>query len=188
MTTFYADVLEGGRVRACLPCEDKTPLQQWHGQAEGTLVQLDAPIDWTSPTPTAELHWTADDGLHWIDTASVEQARTYAWVAVKQARDEAEASTFEFEGGMYDPNKENVSGAALAALLAQLGGVEVSRIWTLADNSRRVLTGSQIIAMGLALTARVDAIHERGRMLRDLIETATTPAEAYGHTWNSLDA
>jgi uncharacterized protein YcbX len=188
MTNYYADVLDGGRVRACLPCEDDTPLHQWHGQAEGSLVLLDAPIDWISPTPTAELHWSAADGLHWIDTASVEHAQANAWAAVKQARDAAEAAPFEFEGGMYDPNKENVSGAALAALLAQLGGVEVSRTWTLADNSRRVLTGAQIIAMGLALTARVDAIHERGRTLRDLIDNATTPAEAYGHTWSSLDA
>jgi hypothetical protein len=133
-------------------------------------------------------YWRGVDGVEWVETSTLDQARAEAWTAAKNARVEAEAEPFEFEGGMYDPNKENVSGAALAALLAQLGGLEVSRTWTLADNSRRVLTGAQIIAMGLALTARVDAIHERGRMLRDLIDNATTSAEAYGYTWNSLDA
>jgi len=141
----------------------------------------------TAQSPTAEL-WIENGVLRWHDPATLADAKANAWTAAKTERDKAEAAPFEFEGGMYDPNKENVSGAALAALLAQLGGVEVSRTWTLANNSRRVLTGSQIIAMGLALTARVDAIHERGRTLRDLIDNSATPAEAYGYTWNSLDA
>jgi hypothetical protein len=83
MTTYYADVLEGGRVRACLPCEDEPPLPLWYGQAEGTLVLLDAPIDWAGPTPTAVLH-LVDGVQHWVEMGPLEQlkaeavARTYA--------------------------------------------------------------------------------------------------------------
>lgn len=151
-------------------------------------VLLDRVDRWPEPpTPTAEL-WVANGVLYWDDPAMLAEARTQAWAAVKKERDTAEAVPFEFEGGMYDPSKENISGAALAALLAQLAGQEIADEWTLADNTRKTLSGPQIIALGLALTQRVKEIHARGRQLRDLIDNAATPAEAYGYTWNSLDA
>ena len=153
--------------------------------AGNSIAPLSTPLDLREPTPTSILD---GDTLEWVETATLDNARANAWAAVKIERDRAEAAPFEFEGGMYDPNKENIAGAALAALMAQLQGVPVLRRWTLADNTRRDLTGEQITALGLALTERVDAIHERGRQLRDLINAATTPAEAYGHTWNSFDA
>ncbi|MBD8531497.1 MULTISPECIES: DUF4376 domain-containing protein [unclassified Massilia] len=128
-----------------------------------------------------------DGDYSWLETASIEHARAQAWGAVKSSRDAAEAAPFEFEGDMYDPNKENISGAALAALLAQLAGQEIADEWTLADNTRKTLTGAQIIALGLTLTQHVRTIHARGRQLRDLIDNATTPAEAYSYTWNSLN-
>lgn len=173
-----------GRILFLCTCSDGlTPMPR-----DGRIYRAwPEPFPLTPPTPTKQAFWI-DDRPQWVETATLEQAQAAAWGAAKVDRDKAESAPFEFEGGMYDPNKENVSGAALAALLAQLGGVEVSRTWTLADNSRRVLSGAQIIAMGLALTTRVDAIHERGRVLRDLINNATTPAQAYGYTWNSLNA
>lgn len=150
-----------------------------------SIAPLSGPLDLSAPTPTSVF-----DGfsLQWVEAATLAAAQAEAWAAAKIERERAEAAPFEFDGGMYDPNKENIAGAALAALMAQLRSMQVSRRWTLADNSRRDLTGDQIIALGLALTARVDAIHERGRQLRDLINASTTPAEAYGYTWNSLDA
>jgi hypothetical protein len=182
MTQLIAHDADGRIHFICERADDMGPMQP-----DGYIYRAwGEPFSLIPKTPTSEARWL-NDRPQWVETATLDQARTQAWAAVKIDRDKAEAAPFEFEGGLYDPNKENVSGAALAALLAQLGGLEVSRTWTLADNSRRVLTGAQIIAMGLALTTRVDAIHERGRMLRDLINNATTPAGAYGYTWNSLD-
>jgi len=152
-----------------------------------TYVPWAQPFPLTPPTPT-QVAFYLDGRPQWVETATLEQAQAAAWTAAKVDRDKAEAAPFEFEGGLYDPNKENVTGAAFVAYMAQAVGQSISRRWTLADNSRRDLNGTQLIAMGLALTTRVDAIHERGRMLRDLINNATTPAEAYGYTWNSLDA
>lgn len=123
----------------------------------------------------------------WVETATLAEARANAWSAVKAARDEAEAAHFEFEGSWYQPDVKNITGAVLASLLAAARGMSFVRDWTLADNSVLSLTGEQVQALGLVLTDRIDAIHQRSRTLRDLIDNATTPAEAYGYTWNSLD-
>lgn len=154
-------------------------LQLWQGERLSTMVR---------PTPGHRLFWPVDAvAPEWQQRATLAEAQVHAWQAVKAARDAAEAAPFLFDGSSVDPNKENIAGAALAALLAQLSGVEVSRNWTLANNSIRALTGAQLIQMGLALTDRVDAIHEHGRELRELIDNAGSPDQAYGYTWNLDD-
>ena len=126
--------------------------------------------------------------VEWVETATLEDAIALAWSDVKAARDAAEAAPFEFEGYALDPNKINLAGAALRALMAQLAGESITRVWTLADNTEAELTGAQLIAAGAHLADRVDAIHSRGRELRKLIENATTPEEAFGYTWKMNDA
>lgn len=151
-------------------------------------VPIDHPIDWNGrPSATAVMRWNGD-AYAWEESATLDEARAYAWNAIKEARDAAEAAPFEFEGGMYDPNKENITGAALAAFMAQMAGMPISRRWTLADNTRRTLAGPQLIDLGYKLTTRVDAIHETGRRLRDQLETikntpGATPADLYAVTW-----
>lgn len=138
----------------------------------------------TSPRPSnSHVLRLIDNAPQWVFVGTLEEAKATAWDRVKTKRDEAESSPFEFEGAMYDPNKVNVSGAALAAVIAQLNGQEVSRCWTLADNTVLTLTGAQLIALGVTLTARVDAIHTHSRELRALIENATTADEALSYTW-----
>lgn len=139
------------------------------------------------PTPSSCLR-LVEGVLGWVETSTLDEAKARAWELAKQARDQAERAPFEFEGGMYDPNKENVSGAALAALIAQIQGVSVVRDWTLADNSVRALTGKQLIGLGIALSDRVDAVHAQGRALRALIEGATTPEQAYSYKWPTTES
>lgn len=134
------------------------------------------------PTPTSALHWH-EGAFSWLETADVAGAQAIAWERVKAARDKAEAGTFEFEGGIYDLNKENVSGAALAALMAQLAGQPFSIEWTLADNSVRVLDATTMQALGRSMVAHIDALHCTARGLRERISAATTPDEAYAVTW-----
>lgn len=138
----------------------------------------------TSPRPSQTSFLKLIGGKPtWVETASLEESKSTAWERVKVARDEAESAPFEFEGAMYDPNKVNVSGAALAAVIAQLNGHEVSQRWTLADNTVLTLTGPQLIALGVTLTGRIDSIHAHSRELRALIENATTADEALSYTW-----
>lgn len=139
------------------------------------------------PTPYSKLYYL-DGGVQWIDEAPLSEAKACAWAKAKAARDAAEAAPFEWDGSMFDANKENIAGAALAALIAQLQGAEVVRNWTLADNTTRALSGPQLIALGIALTERIDAVHQRGRELRELIDNAATPANAYSYTWEASNA
>ena len=44
--------------------------------------------------------------------------------------------------------------------------------WTLADNSTADLDAAGIIAVGFALLAHIDAIHQRSRALRQQIDSA----------------
>jgi len=140
-----------------------------------------------APSPTAEL-WIGNGALYWDDPATLADAKANSWAAAKKARDEAEAADFEFGGTLYQPDVAKITGAVLAALLPREEGDLFTIDWTVSDNSVVTLTAPQVMALGLTLTARINGIHQRGRQLRAFIDNATTPAEAYGYTWNSLDA
>lgn len=105
-----------------------------------------------------------------------------AWAACKAARDAAEAADFVFDGVAYQPDMQKITGAVLAALLPSETPFSID--WTVSDNSVVTLNASQVIGLGLALTARINSIHQYGRTMRALIDNAETPAEAYGHTWD----
>jgi hypothetical protein len=127
--------------------------------------------------------------VEWVETATLDDARALAWAAAKKSRDEAEGADFEFAGILYQPDVAKITGAVLAALLPiQPPLAPFSIDWTVSDNSVVTLDAEQVMALGLTLTARINRIHQRGRVLRDLINNSATPAEAYGYTWNSLDA
>lgn len=145
-------------------------------------------FDWASrPSDTCILKWNNGDP-QWQETATIEQARISAWASVKAARDAAEAADFAFGGVLYQPDVPKITGAVLAALLPRAAEDAFSINWTVSDNSVVTLDAAQVMALGLTLTARINAIHQRGRTLRALIDNAATPQEAYGHTWDSLDA
>ena len=140
-----------------------------------------------APTPTAEL-WISNGELYWLDPVGLADAKANAWAAAKNAREAAERADFEFDGTLYQPDVAKITGAVLAALLPRAEGDPFAINWTVSDNSVVTLTAPQVMALGLTLTARIDAIHQRGRELRALIENAATPTEAYGYTWNYFDA
>jgi hypothetical protein len=87
MMTYYADILEGGRVRACLAYDQPEvgpPLPLWEGQAEGQIVLLDGPIDWGGGGSDTAVLYMVDRVQRWVEMGPLEQlkaeavARTYA--------------------------------------------------------------------------------------------------------------
>jgi hypothetical protein len=118
---------------------------------------------------------------------TVQAARERAWVAVKAARTQALAGSFTFEGGVYQINKEDMTGAAVAAYLTKASGQPYSKDWTLTDNTVRALSADQVVAMGLVLDAHIDAIYAKARHLRALIESAATSEEASAVTWRAYN-
>jgi hypothetical protein len=188
MIGYYAEITpKGSCVQALaveLPCEiTPTP-----GDPANTLVPIDAPPEWNPATPTQELR-LFNGRLQWVEVGTLEQARANAWSVAKAARDRAEAADFDYGGVLYQPDVAKITGAVLAALLPRPADVPPFSIdWTVSDNSVVTLNAAQVIGLGLTLTARINAIHGKGRELRTLIDNAATPAEAYAHTWESLHA
>lgn len=148
---------------------------------------VDAPFARNPATPTS-IPTLQGREIVWLESGGLADAQANAWEAVKRARDEAESADFEFEGRMYQPDVPKVTGASLAALMAQVQGVPFNETWTLSDDTTVDLTGQQVMALGVTLLARISAIHHKGRMLRSLIDNAATPAEAYSYTWESTHA
>ena len=106
----------------------------------------------------------------------IETARARKWAEIKSARDAQECGGFDMPGiGRFDSDADSrarIVGAVTAAKIAQDAGQPYSITWTLADNSTADLDAAGIIAVGFALLAHIDAIHQRSRALREQIDAA----------------
>tara|TARA_R110000772_G_scaffold66607_3_gene148251 strand:- start:388 stop:993 length:606 start_codon:yes stop_codon:yes gene_type:complete len=103
-------------------------------------------------------------------------AKAEKWRAIKEKRTEQEFSNFDWGG--YSVQCDEVSQRRLQGAV-QMAAISPSIIidWTMEDNSVVSLTAPQVIEMGTALGLHVTATHERGRMLRQLINDATTETQ-----------
>jgi len=111
---------------------------------------------------------------------TVDGNRYVIWNAAKDQRD------LHIDGGAMTPSgpvdsdseaRSNISGAVIGALVAKQAGAPYSITWTMLDNSAAPLNADQMIALGLAVLAHVDACHDRARQLRAAIEGAADMAE-----------
>ena len=114
-------------------------------------------------------YYMFDYGIkQWIDPRSLDDIKAQKWVEIKSQRDQLEFGGFEFDGNIYDSDQVSqgrIMGAAAAG---------VDQIWTLADNSTVELSALQLQQLYAALQAHVAAVHERGRIARQLIFEAET--------------
>ena len=106
----------------------------------------------------------------------IETARARKWADIKAERDRLECGGFDMPGiGRFDSDADSrarIVGAVTAAKIAQDAGQPYTIAWTLADNSTADLDAAGIIAVGFALLAHIDAIHQRSRALREQIDAA----------------
>ena len=104
----------------------------------------------------------------WIDPRSLGEFKVQKWTEIKSQRDQLEFGGFEFEGDIYDSDQVS-QGRILGASIAG-----VDQVWTLADNSTRSLSASQLQQLYATLQMHIAAAHERGRIARQLIYEATS--------------
>lgn len=104
----------------------------------------------------------------WVDPRTLDEIKSQKWQEIKKQRDALEFGGFEFDGGIYD--SDTVSQGRI--LGASIAGVE--QVWTLADNTTRLLTAAQLQQLYAALQIHTAAAHERGRIARQLIYEATS--------------
>lgn len=104
----------------------------------------------------------------WVDLRTLDQIKAQKWAKIKSERDRIEFGGFEFEGDIYDSDQVS-QGRILGASIAGL-----DQIWTLANNSTRSLSASQLQQLYATLQMHIAAAHERGRIARQLIYEATS--------------
>ena len=104
----------------------------------------------------------------WIDPRALEEIKAQKWAEIKQQRDQLEFGGFEFEGDIYDSDQIS-QGRILGAASAGL-----SQVWTLADNTTVNLTADQLVQIYQALQTHTASVHQRGRIAREVIMSATT--------------
>lgn len=134
--------------------------------------------------PSKYHEWAYPDKVWKIKAeVSLESIKEYTWKRIKTARTLAEQAPFECNGYLYDANKAQISGAVQMALLAQLAGQPFSIDWTLKNNTTKSHDASEMLALGIALGKHVSNIFDKGRRLREQIDTATTVAELDAINW-----
>lgn len=117
-----------------------------------------------------------------VDVRSLDEVKAAQWEKVKASRYRAEASGFLWDGSLFDSDKISQQRITAAAQIASLNP-EFSVDWTLADNSVRSLSASDMLAVCAAMGAHLNQQHATGRNLRAQIDSATNTAGVESVCW-----
>lgn len=160
-----------------------------YGTAEDAPPEAIGVLDWERPAPPApglQLRLAAHPGavaafesgdLYWADPRSLAELRLAKWEEIKAARGARLAGTFSAIGHLFDVDLQNLTGAALDALMAQQLNEPYAQPWVLADNTVLVLDAAQQITVARACKAYVAGLWAISVQLRAAID-ATADAQA----------
>lgn len=112
----------------------------------------------------------------------IDLARQIRWSALKADRDAQEFGTFDWGGYTFqcdEVSQRRIQGAVQLAAIDSAMTLD----WTLADNTVQNFTAAEYVQIGQALANHVSQCHERGRILRQQIDSATTQAELEAIVW-----
>jgi hypothetical protein len=162
---------------------DASPIRQYFDIATETVVDYD--------DATIQRRFAARQGFRWslgqwIDERPLATAKFQKWQEIKNACRAAEFGTFTVGGYGFDCDLESqtrISSAFQAAMDARTNGEPFSIDWTLADNTDVTLSRAQVIAVGRALQAHVNAQYNKARQKRAQINAATTKAQLDAIVW-----
>lgn len=146
-----------------------------------TVLADPAPADWET------VPYEAVDG---VLVVALGYARARQRAIINRARDAAQDGGAETPSGMFDSgprSREFLNGAAQLALMAKLADEPFIIDWTRADNVVVTLDADQMIAAAAAVAAHVDAMQQRGRVLKQRIDDAETPAAIEAVVWTLED-
>jgi hypothetical protein len=118
----------------------------------------------------------------WTDPRTLADFKAAKWSEVKQAQRLAEYAGFTWDCSPFDSNATSQQRISSYVQLAALDPA-FSIIWTLADNTARVLSGADMLAVGRALGTHIATKHAKAQALRGQIEVASTVGEVDSITW-----
>lgn len=160
-----ATELEGN----CLLNEDRVSNTS-HMVLDGQLVEK-------GERPSLAYVWQDANWVYDIDAGKVQR-----WLAVKSFRGREEFGIFEWNTHAFDCDEVSQRRIQGAVQLAALDDTTVMD-WTLADNSVQTFNATELIQIGQALAAHVNACHVKARVLRAQIDAATTETELDAINW-----
>lgn len=143
-----------------------------HYVADGEIVEI-------PEKPSNSNKFDYESGQWSLD---LDKEKAIRWKAIKQGRQDQEFSAFTWNNHTFQCDQASqmrIQSAVQAALVDD----GLSMVWTLADNTTQTFTATQIKQIGQALANHVNACHERGRILRQQIQAATTQEELEAIAW-----
>lgn len=169
------------------------------GYTQRTVVDADPTLMEAAPDLDPELHYVDNGqivamppkpGLYYrfsyeskVWQLDLDQCKKDKWAEIKVKRDQVEFGGFTWDGSVFDSDPLSQSRIQGAAQLATLSPTTFSIDWTLADNTVRTLSASQMVEVGETLGIHVATQHTIARGLRQQIDAATTAAEVEAITW-----
>lgn len=154
----------------------KVSPSQYYVNLEGQLVNK-------PKKPDRGHKWEID---RWVDVRPIAELRDQKWQNIKQQRDSTEFSGFTWDGSTFDSDQisqSRIQGAVQLASMSINAEQPFSIEWTLADNSTRVLSAEDMLAVGVALSQHVSLQHSKARLLRAAIEACQTKEALDGISW-----
>lgn len=135
------------------------------------------------PSPHHIFNYTTKQ---WQDPRTLQDLKDAQWAKIKQARAAAIAAPLVTPYGTFDADEYSRTAITDSVLLLQTlskrGQPQTIR-FTLADNTDIDMSVSQIEDVGLMLGEKTNLVFEKGRLLREAIEAATTAEEVAGVVW-----
>lgn len=135
MIIYYIDVLPSGKVRGCIQFEIPNNIDNLQYQIMGEAIAVDAPVDWSGPTETSELHWI-NGAYAWVDAAPLDAQRQAKLTSMSQSCAGAILSGFVSSalGAVHTypakPNDQlNLIGSVAASFYPNVGADWVTPFW-----------------------------------------------------------
>lgn len=152
----------------------------WHGSVSFNDYVIDGEIRSKPELPKRGFYVWSTEQESWI--FDLAKAKAATWETIKAKRDKNEYSTFEWNTHIFQCDEVSQRRIHGAMQIAQVDA-EVSMVWTLLDNSTVTLTAAEIIEVSKALVDHVKQCHDRGRILREQINAATTLEDLEAISW-----
>lgn len=104
------------------------------------------------------------------------------WRDMKQARSNEEFDAFECNSKTFECDAVSQARIQASVQAAIIDGA-FTTTWTASDNTTITVNADEMKELGKALADHVKACHDRGRIVRALIDAATTEAELEEINW-----
>jgi hypothetical protein len=129
----------------------------------------------TAPSPASEWSWVTKA---WV--FDLAKARDDAWERIKAKRDQDDHANLTWDGSVFQADATAQQAISLSAQVAReaiAASQETKFLWTLADNSTRVLTTTQMVSVFNQLTTRSRGLRDQATLKRAEVYVATTQAD-----------